>query len=55
MVKWFPGFSMYLALSMAAKSGIEDVIRLLIAAGNEINFLNRNVSLNNLISNMRIS
>jgi len=54
-IKWFPGVNMYKALSMAARSGMEDVIRLLVAAGNDIKFLERNVSLCKLMSKMSIS
>ena len=46
---------MYKALGVAARSGMEDVIRLLIAAGNDIKFLDKNVSLSKLMSTMRIS
>jgi hypothetical protein len=53
IVKWFPGINMYKALSIAARSGMEDVIRLLIAAGNDIKFLNRNISLSRIMSQMQ--
>jgi hypothetical protein len=55
MVKWFPGINMYKALGMAAKSGMEDVLRLLILAGNDIKFLERNVTLSRIMSKMEIS
>lgn len=54
-VKWFPGVHMYKALGMAAKSGMEDVIRLLVAAGNDTIFLERNLCLSKLMSKMNIS
>lgn len=54
-VKWFPGVNMYKALGVAARSGMEDVIRLLIAAGNDFQFLDENASLSKLMSTMRIS
>lgn len=55
LVKWFPGISMYQALGVAAKSGMDEVLKLLILAGNDIEFLERNASLNKLISKMSIS
>jgi hypothetical protein len=55
MVKWFPGVDMYEALGIAARRGMEDVIKLLLAAGNDVKFLERNTSLSKLISNMRIA
>jgi hypothetical protein len=54
-VKWFPGVHMYKALERAAKSGMGDVIRLLVAAGNDTNFLERNLWLCKLMSKMNIS
>jgi len=55
IVKWFPGASMYTALCIAARSGMENVIRLLVAAGNDITFLDRNFSLSKIMSKMEIS
>jgi len=55
MVKWFPGVDMYEALRIAARRGMEDVIKLLLAAGNDAKFLERNTSLSKLMSNMRIA
>ena len=55
MVRWFPGVEMYRALGMAARSGMENVIRLLIAAGNDSKFLDRNTSLSRLMSQLRVS
>lgn len=55
MVKWFAGAHMYRALGVAARFGMEDVIKLLIAAGNDIKFLDRNASLSKIMSTMRIS
>jgi hypothetical protein len=54
MVKWFPGLVMYRALGMAAKSGMENVVRLLVAAGNDIKLLERNASLSEIISKLRL-
>jgi hypothetical protein len=54
MVKWFSGVDMYVALRIAATRGMEDIIKLLIAAGNDMKFLERNTSLSKLMSNMRI-
>jgi hypothetical protein len=55
IVKWFPGVNMYKALCVAARSGMEDVVRLLVAAGNDIKFLDRNFSLSKIMSKMGIS
>jgi hypothetical protein len=55
MVKWFPGVHMYKALDRAAKSGMEGVIRLLVAAGNDTKFLERNLSLSKIMAKMKIS
>lgn len=46
---------MYKALERAAKSGMGDVIRLLVAAGNDTNFLERNLWLSKPMSKMNIS
>ncbi len=54
-IDWFPGANMYKALCMAARSGMEDVIRLLVVAGNDTKFLERNISLGRIISKMKIS
>jgi hypothetical protein len=54
-VEWFPGVNMYKALGVAARSGMEDVVRLLIAAGNDYKFLDINASLSKLMSTMRLS
>ena len=55
MVKWFPGVKMYEALSTAARFGMEKVVKLLLSAGNEVRFLERNVSLSKLMSKAKIS
>jgi hypothetical protein len=55
IVKWFPGINMYKALGNAAKSRMEDVPRLLILAGNDIKFLERNITLSRIMSKMEIS
>lgn len=55
MVKWFPGVKMYEALGNAGRSGMEKVVRLLLSAGNEVRFLERNVVLSKLMSKMNIS
>lgn len=55
IVKWFAGVNMYKALCIAARSGMEDVVRLLVAAGNDIKSLDRNFSLNKIMSKMEIS
>jgi hypothetical protein len=55
MVKWFTGINMYKALGMAAKSGIRNVLALLILAGNDIKFLERNITLSRIMANMQIS
>jgi len=54
MVKWFPGINMYKTLGMVAESGMDDVIKLLILAGNDIRFLERNASLSRLTSKISI-
>jgi hypothetical protein len=54
IISWFPGANMYKALCMAARSGMEDVIRLLVAAGNDTKFLDRNISLSRIMSKMKI-
>jgi hypothetical protein len=55
MLKWFPGIIMYQALGVAAKSGMEDVLRLLVLAGNDIKFLERNVTLSRMMAKLQIS
>lgn len=55
MLKWFPGINMYKALGVAAKSGIDDVLKLLFLAGNDIEFLKKDGSLSRLMSEMSIS
>jgi hypothetical protein len=54
IVKWFPGVRMHKALAIAARRGIEDVKRLLKAAGNDISALEKGTSLTKLISKMRV-
>jgi hypothetical protein len=54
-VKWFPGLTMYESLGKAARLGMENVIGLLLLAGNEVRFLDRNVSLSKLMSNMKVT
>jgi SpoU rRNA methylase family enzyme len=46
---------MYEALGTAARSGMEKVVRLLLSAGNEVRFLEGNVSLSKLMSKAKIS
>jgi len=55
MLKWFPGIIMYQALRVAAKSGMEDVLRLLILAGNDIKFLEKNIALSRMMAKLQIS
>jgi hypothetical protein len=55
VVKWFPGINMYKALGRAAESGIDGVLKLLILAGNDIEFLGRNPSLSKVMSKLSIS
>jgi hypothetical protein len=55
IIKWFPGVNMYKALGIAARLGVEDVVRLLVTAGNDINFLDRTFSLSRMISKMEMS
>jgi hypothetical protein len=54
-VKWFPGFPMYEALGKAARLGMDNVIRLLILAGNEVSSLSGSASLSMLMSKMKIT
>jgi hypothetical protein len=54
MVKWFPGINMYKTLGMVADSGMNDAIKLLILAGNDIRFLERKTSLSRLMSKISI-
>jgi hypothetical protein len=46
---------MYRALSMAARFGMDEVLKLLVLAGNDVGFLQRNDSLSKLISGISIS
>jgi hypothetical protein len=55
VVKWFPGINMYKALGRVAKSGVGEVLKLLILAGNDIEFLGRNPSLSKVMSKLSIS
>ena len=54
IIKWFPGVNMYKALGVAARSGMEDVVRLLVTAGNDVKFLDRNFSLSRIMSKMEV-
>jgi hypothetical protein len=54
-VRWFPGAQMYRALGIVAKRGMVDIRRLLIAAGNDPVIIDRVVSVNQLVSQLRIS
>lgn len=54
-VKWFPGINMYKALGIAATSGMDEVLKLLILAGNDVEFLKGNASLSKLMSTISIS
>ena len=54
-VKWFPGHTMYESLGKAARQGMEKIIQLLLLAGNETRFLDRNISLSKLMSNMELN
>ena len=46
---------MHRALAEAAKRGIEDIRKLLIAAGNDVEVLDRSMSVSKLVSQMRIA
>jgi len=54
-VRWFPGAQMYRALGIVAKRGMEDIRRLLIAAGNDPFIIDRVVSVSQLVSQLRVS
>lgn len=54
-IKWFPGAKMHRSLEIAAKRGIEDFKRLLVAVGNDINDLESSMSVSKLVTKMRIS
>jgi hypothetical protein len=53
-VRWFPGAQMYRALGIVAKRGMEDIRRLLIAAGNDPVSIDRIVSVSQLVSQLRV-
>jgi hypothetical protein len=53
-IKWFSGSNMHRALGIAAKRGLEDVNRLLIAAGNDLWSLDGVSSISRLISKMSL-
>jgi hypothetical protein len=54
IVRWFPGAQMYRALGIVAKRGMEDIRRLLIAAGNNPASIDRIVSVSQLVSQLRV-
>jgi hypothetical protein len=54
-IKWFSGAKMHRALKMAAKRGVEDIRKLLILAGNDIDLLERSLSMSKLVSKLRIA
>jgi hypothetical protein len=53
-VKWFAGTSMHNALRIAARRGMSDVKRLLLAAGNDVDLIDGCTSLANSISKMSL-
>jgi hypothetical protein len=54
-IKWFPGAKMHRSLEIAARRGIEDIRKLLVAVGNDIGDLDRNMSISKLVAKMRIA
>ena len=54
VVQWFSGGNMHRALGIAAKRGFEDVMSLLLAAGNDIWFLDKISSIAQLVSKMSL-
>lgn len=54
-IKWFPGAKMHRSLEIAARRGIEDIRKLLVAVGNDISDLDRNMSVSKLVAKMRIA
>ena len=54
-IKWFSGVRMQKALRTAAKRGIEDMRKLLVVAGNDIESLDKSISVTRLVSKLRIS
>ena len=54
-IKWFPGAKMHRSLEIAARRGIEDIRKLLVAVGNDISDLDRTMSVSKLVAKMRIA
>ncbi|KAL2074635.1 hypothetical protein VTL71DRAFT_8413 [Oculimacula yallundae] len=54
IVKWFSGDDMYAVLSGVAAHGVEDIRKLLIMAGNDIDTLDGMLSLSSLLSELTI-
>jgi hypothetical protein len=54
-IKWFAGAKMHKSLETAARRGIDDIRELLVAVGNDINEVERSMSVNKLLAKMRIS
>jgi hypothetical protein len=51
VVKWFPGVHMYRVLQSSSKRGIDEVKRLLVAAGNDKGSLDMVISVSKLLEN----
>jgi hypothetical protein len=54
VVKWFSGPKMHRALRVAARHGVEDLTKLLRAAGNDIKIIEKDAGISKLFSKLRI-
>jgi hypothetical protein len=53
-IKWFSGAKMHRSLEVAARRGIEDLKKLLVAVGNDINDLESSMSMSKLVAKIQI-
>jgi hypothetical protein len=51
VVNWYPGVHMYRVLQSSSKRGIDEVKRLLVAAGNDKGSLDMGISVSKLLAN----
>lgn len=54
-IKWFPGKKMHKALRLATKRGVDDLRKLLIMAGNDIDVVERSLEMSRLVAKLRIA